>query len=352
MINLLQIDFGFILEKVILISVIIGISLFVAMYETLVERKVAGWMQDRYGPNRTGPLGILQPLADGGKLFFKEEIIPNAANRVLFVLGPAVAMLTAMMTSAVIPWGSQMEIAGRTVQLQIADINIGVLYIFAVVALGVYGIMIGGWSSNNKFSLLAAMRGASQVISYELPMGLSLVAVLMLTGSLKMSAIVGAQLDSVYHFFYQPLGFLIFLVCAFAECNRTPFDLPEAESELNFGYHQEYSSMKLGFFLFAEYINMFISSAVMATIYFGGYDIPFVNDTNLAASIGQNTTALLQVLSLFVKIALFIFFFIWVRWTIPRFRYDQLMNLGWKKLIPLALVNMIITAIVVLMLNK
>src|SRR5690606_7303548 len=280
------------------------------------------------------------------------EIIPNAANRVLFVLGPAVAMLTAMMTSSVIPWGSQMEIAGRTVQLQIADINIGVLYIFAVVALGVYGIMIGGWSSNNKFSLLAAMRGASQVISYELPMGLSLIAVLMLTGSLKMSAIVGGQLDSVYYFFYQPLGFLIFLICAFAECNRTPFDLPEAESELNFGYHQEYSSMKLGFFLFAEYINMFISSAVMATIYFGGYDIPFVNDGNLAASIGQNWTAILQVLSLFLKIGLFIFFFIWVRWTIPRFRYDQLMDLGWKKLIPLALVNMVITAVVILWMNR
>lgn len=352
MINLLQIDFGFILEKVILISVIISVSLVVAMYETLAERKIAGFMQDRYGPNRTGPLGILQPMADGLKLFMKEEIIPNSANKVLFVLGPALAMLTAMMTSAVIPWGSHLEIGGRVVQLQIADINIGVLFIFAVVALGVYGIMIGGWSSNNKFSLLAAMRGASQVISYELPMGLALISVLMLTGSLKMSAIVGGQLDSVYYFFYQPLGFLIFLICAFAECNRTPFDLPEAESELNFGYHQEYSSMKLGFFLFAEYINMFISSAVMATIYFGGYDIPFVNDGNLAASIGQNWTAILQVLSLFLKIGLFIFFFIWVRWTIPRFRYDQLMDLGWKKLIPLALVNMVITAVVILWMNR
>lgn len=352
MISLLQIDFGFILEKVILILVIITISLVVAMYETLAERKIAGFMQDRYGPERAGPLGILQPLADGLKLFMKEEIIPNASNKILFVLGPALAMLTAMMTSAVIPWGSHIEIAGRVVQLQIADINIGILFIFAVVSMGVYGIMIGGWSSNNKFSLLAALRGASQVISYELPMGLSLIAVLMLTGSLKMSTIVGGQIDSVYYFFYQPIGFLVFLICAFAECNRTPFDLPEAESELNFGYHQEYSSMKLGFFLFAEYINMFISSALMATIFFGGYDIPFVNDGNLAASIGQNWTALLQVLSLFIKIGMFVFFFIWVRWTVPRFRYDQLMNLGWKKLIPLAIVNMIVTAVVVLLLNK
>lgn len=211
---------------------------------------------------------------------------------------------------------------------------------------GVYGMMIGGWASNNKFSLIAALRGASQVISYELPMGLSLIALLMLTGSLKMSEIVGAQIDSLYYVVFQPLGFFIFLVCSFAECNRTPFDLPEAENELNFGYHQEYSSMKLGFYLFAEYINMFISSAVMVTLFWGGYDIPFVNDAELTRNLGMNMTALLQGLSMFVKTGLFIFFFIWVRWTIPRFRYDQLMNLGWKVLIPLALANMVITAFV------
>jgi NADH-quinone oxidoreductase subunit H len=261
-------------------------------------------------------------------------------------------MLTAMMTSAVIPWGGQLHFTlfgqDRLVNLQIADINIGVLFIFGVVSMGVYGIMIGGWASNNKFSLIAALRGASQVISYELPMGLSLIALLMLTGSLKMSVIVGNQLDSIWYVVYQPLGFIIFLVCAFAECNRTPFDLPEAENELNFGYHQEYSSMKLGFYLFAEYINMFISSAVMATLFFGGYDIPFVNDRGLVDSIGMNFTAILQGLTLFAKIAFFIFLFMWVRWTIPRFRYDQLMNLGWKTLVPLALVNMIVTAAVVL----
>jgi NADH-quinone oxidoreductase subunit H len=349
---LLVIDWAFLLEKAILISVVIGLSLFIAMYETYAERKVAAFMQDRRGPNRAGPFGILQPLADGLKLFFKEEIVPNTANKFLFVLGPSLAMLTAMMTSAVIPWGSSVEVFGRQVNLQIADINIGVLFIFGVVSMGVYGIMIGGWASNNKFSLLAALRGASQVISYELPMGLSLISMLIITGSLKMSVIVGGQVDSIYYVLLNPLGFFIFLVCAFAECNRTPFDLPEAENELNFGYHQEYSSMKLGFYLFAEYINMFISSVVMATLFFGGYDIPFVSDAGLVESIGQNWTALIQCLVLFLKTGFFIFLFMWVRWTIPRFRYDQLMNLGWKSLIPLALVNMIITGAVILWVFK
>lgn len=351
--NLLAIDWAFILEKLVLIVGIVSISLVIAMYETYAERKVAAVMQDRRGPNRAGPFGILQPLADGLKLFMKEEIIPNTSNKFLFVLGPCLAMLTAMMTSAVIPWGDKIHFTlfgqDRWINLQITDINIGILFIFGVVSMGVYGIMIGGWASNNKFSLIAALRGASQVISYELPMGLSLIALLMLTGSLKMSAIVGGQVDSWYYVVYQPLGFFIFLICAFAECNRTPFDLPEAENELNFGYHQEYSSMKLGFYLFAEYINMFISSAVMVTLFWGGYDIPFVNDAELVKNIGNNLTALIQAASIFIKIAIFIFFFMWVRWTIPRFRYDQLMNLGWKVLIPLALINMIITAFVVLL---
>jgi NADH-quinone oxidoreductase subunit H len=342
---LLAIDWPLLIEKAALISAVIGISLLIAMYETYAERKIAAVMQDRRGPNRAGPFGILQPLADGVKLFFKEEIIPNTSNKFLFVLGPGLAMLTAMMTSAVIPWGSTLELFGREISLQIADINIGILYIFGVVSLGVYGIMIGGWASNNKFSLLAAIRGASQMISYELAMGLSLIALLMLTGSLKMSVIVQQQVDGWWNFLYQPLGFFIFFVCALAECNRTPFDLPEAENELNFGYHQEYSSMKLGFYLFAEYINMFISSAVMATLFFGGYDIPFLNEANLA----PNLAAILGVLALLAKIAFFIFLFMWIRWTIPRFRYDQLMSLGWKKLIPLALANMLITAVVVLL---
>jgi NADH-quinone oxidoreductase subunit H len=319
------------------------------MYSTYAERKVAAFLQDRVGPNRAGPFGILQPVADGLKLFMKEEIIPTVSSKTLFILGPMLAMITAMMTSAVIPWGSTIDIGGRQVPLQIADINIGVLYIFGVVSLGVYGIMIGGWASNNKFSLISSVRGASQMISYELAMGLSLIAVLMIVGSLRMSAIVDYQIQNGWNIIYQPIGFLIFFICALAECNRTPFDLPEAENELNFGYHQEYSSMKLGFYLFAEYINMFISSVVMATLFFGGYDIPFVNE---AAWGNAWWVGLVGFAVLMAKAFFFIFLFMWIRWTIPRFRYDQLMNLGWKKLIPLSLANMLITAVVILLLMK
>ncbi|MBV9963679.1 MAG: NADH-quinone oxidoreductase subunit NuoH [Parafilimonas sp.] len=350
MINLLTIDWILLLEKLILIAIVVMASLFVAMYSTYAERKIAAFMQDRIGPNRAGPFGILQPLADGMKLFFKEEIIPNSSNKILFILGPSLAMLTAMITSAVIPWSGDINLFGRTIQLQIADINIGILYVFAVVSLGVYGIMIGGWSSNNKFSLLAALRGASQVISYELAMGISLIALLMMTGTLSLKTIVEQQMASHWNVLYQPLAFLIFFVCALAECNRTPFDLPEAESELNMGYHQEYSSMKLGFYLFAEYVNMFISSAIMATLFFGGYDIPFFNES--AHTDWGNWLAVAGIACFMVKIVFFIFLFMWIRWTVPRFRYDQLMNLGWKKLIPLALANMLITGAVILWLKK
>lgn len=346
---LLHIDWWIFWEKFLLIGGIISLSMVVAMYSTYAERKIAAFLQDRIGPNRAGPFGIFQPLADGLKLFMKEEIIPLTSSKFLFILGPMLAMITALLTSAVIPWGSTIEISGRQVPLQIADINIGILYVFGVVSLGVYGIMIGGWASNNKFSLLAAIRGASQMISYELAMGLSLIAVLMISGSLRMSVIVGEQIANGWNIIYQPLGFLIFFVCALAECNRTPFDLPEAENELNMGYHQEYSSMKLGFYLFAEYINMFISSVVMATLFFGGYDIPFVNE----AAWGTHWwVGLIGFAVLMAKATFFIFLFMWIRWTIPRFRFDQLMNLGWKGLLPLALANMIITAVVVLLLKK
>jgi NADH-quinone oxidoreductase subunit H len=346
---LLQFDWWIILEKLILIALIVTISLVVAMYSTYAERKVAAVLQDRRGPNRAGPFGLLQPLADGVKLFMKEEIIPTSSSRILFIMGPMLAMITALMTSAVIPWGSTIDLAGRAVALQIADINIGILYIFGVVSLGVYGIMIGGWASNNKFSLIAALRGASQMISYELAMGLSLLAVLMIVGDLRMSAIVGEQIANGWNIIYQPLGFLIFFICALAECNRTPFDLPEAENELNFGYHQEYSSMKLGFYLFAEYIAMFMSSVLLATLYFGGYDIPFVNE---AAWGNHWWVGLVGFGVLMFKTAFFIFLFMWIRWTIPRFRYDQLMHLGWRVLLPLALANMVLTAVISLLLNN
>jgi len=345
-----MIDWGILLEKSILILAVVTVSLVIAMYATWAERKIAAVIQDRLGPNRAGPFGLLQPVADGLKLFMKEEIIPSASSKFLFITGPALAMITALMTSAVIPWGPSVNLFGRDINLQIADINIGMLYVFGVVSLGVYGIMIGGWASNNKFSLLAAIRGASQMISYELAMGLALIALLMLTGSLRLSVIVSQQAEGMFNWniMYQPLGFIIFFICALAECNRTPFDLPEAENELNFGYHQEYSSMKLGFYLFAEYINMFISGVVMSTLFFGGYDIPFVNEANWGHAwwVGLIGFGVLMTKALF-----FVFVFMWIRWTIPRFRYDQLMNLGWKALIPLSLLNMVITAVVILLLK-
>ena len=346
--KLLAIDWVLLIEKCVLIAIIIALSLLIAMYETYAERKVAAFMQDRRGPSRAGPGGILQPLADGMKLFMKEEIIPANSNRWLFILGPGLAMLTAMMTSAVIPWSSHFNLFGRQVSLQIADVNIGILYIFGVTSMGVYGVMIGGWASNNKFSLMAAIRGASQIISYELAMGLSIISLLMVAGSLSLKTIVEQQQISHYYVWVQPLGFLIFLVCSFAECNRTPFDLSEADSELNMGFHLEYSSMKLGFYLFSEYVNVFISSAVMATLYFGGYDIPFFNHW-VGEHWGQNWLAICQFASFFLKIVVFIFFFMWVRWTVPRFRYDQLMKLGWRVMIPLAIVNLLVTGFLILL---
>ena len=347
-----MIDWGILLEKSILILAVVTVSLVIAMYATWAERKVAAVIQDRLGPNRAGPFGLLQPVADGLKLFMKEEIIPSASSKFLFIAGPALAMVTALMTSAVIPWSHSVNLFGRDINLQIADINIGMLYVFGVVSLGVYGIMIGGWASNNKFSLLAAIRGASQMISYELAMGLCLIALLMLTGSLRLSVIVSQQSEGMFNWniIYQPVGFIIFFICALAECNRTPFDLPEAENELNFGYHQEYSSMKLGFYLFAEYINMFISGVVMSTLFFGGYDIPFINEQAMWGNVWW--AGLIGFGVLMTKALFFVFVFMWIRWTIPRFRYDQLMNLGWKTLIPLALLNMVATAVVILLFNK
>lgn len=340
-------DWSLLLEKTVIIVVLTAITLGMAAYLTYGERKVAAFLQDRLGPNRAGIFGLLQPLADAGKLFFKEEIIPKQAEKWLFIAGPGIAMVTACITSAVIPWGGNLELFGRNISLQVADINVGVLYVMGVVSVGVYGIMIGGWASNNKYSLFGAIRASSQMISYELAMGLSLIAVVMMSGSLSLRDMVNQQ--SGWHgmnwnIIYQPLGFIIFFTCALAECNRAPFDLPECESELIGGYHTEYSSMKLGFYLFAEYINMFISSAVMTCVFFGGYNFPFQDAIH-----NPNLLSILQVAAMFIKIIGFIFLFMWIRWTLPRFRYDQLMHLGWKSLIPLALINMLITGAVMLL---
>jgi NADH-quinone oxidoreductase subunit H len=346
--NSLIILFAFPWYQLILVLCVFGISLLIAMYSTYAERKVAAFLQDRLGPNRAGPFGILQPLADGVKMFMKEEIIPNVSNKFLFILGPSLGMLTALMTGAVIPWGPALHIGGETYSLQVANVNIAVLYLLGVVSIGVYGIMIGGWASNNKYALLGALRASSQMISYEVAMGISVVTLIMITGTLSTGDIAAAQHGFwnsesgwfSWNFFKNPLTFLIFFVCALAETNRTPFDLPECETELVGGYHTEYSSMKLGFYLFAEYINMFISSAVMSLFFFGGYNYPWmdkISDPNIQAIIG--------VVVMFAKTIFFIFVFMWIRWTIPRFRYDQLMNLGWKILIPLSIVNLVATGL-------
>jgi NADH-quinone oxidoreductase subunit H len=339
-------DSAFIIEKSVVIVVVFAITMIMAMYSTWAERKVAAFLQDRVGPNRAGWGGLLQPLADGMKLFAKEEFEPNTPNKFLFVVGPAIAMSTALMTSAVIPWGDKLHLFGRDIYLQATDIDIALLYIFGVISVGVYGIMIGGWASNNKFSLMGAVRAASQMVSYEVAMGLSIIALLMMTGTLSLKEISMQQAGWHWNVLYQPLSFLIFLICAFAETNRTPFDLAECESELIGGYHTEYSSMKMGFYLFAEYANMFISSAILSILFFGGYNYPGMQW--MVEHVGVNTANVLGIAVLFIKICGFIFFYMWVRWTIPRFRYDQLMHLGWKILIPLSIVNIIITGICIL----
>lgn len=339
-------DSTFIIEKSVVIVVVFAVTMLMAMYSTWAERKVAAYLQDRVGPNRAGWGGLLQPLADGMKLFSKEEFFPNTPNRFLFIVGPAIAMSTALMTSAVIPWGDRLHLFGRDILLQATDINIGLLYFIGVVSIGIYGIMIGGWASNNKFSLMGAIRAASQMVSYEVAMGLSIIALLMMTGTLSLKEISVQQAGMNWNVFYQPLSFLIFLICAFAETNRTPFDLPECETELIGGYHTEYSSMKMGFYLFAEYANMFISSTIIAVLFFGGYNYPGMQW--MVDNVGVNVANLLGMLALFIKLCFFIFFYMWVRWTIPRFRYDQLMNLGWKILIPLSIINIVITGVVIL----
>lgn len=338
----------YIIYKLILVVAIFAISLVIAMYSTYGERKIAAFFQDRLGPNRAGIFGIWQPVADGVKMFMKEEIIPNVSNKFLFIFGPGLAMLTSLCTSAVIPWGPDLIINGKHYALQVADVNIGVLYLFGVVSIGIYGIMFGGWASNNKYSLIGALRASSQMISYEVAMGISLITLIMITGTLSTASIAEQQHGFysehshwlTWNVFKNPLTFIIFFICALAETNRAPFDLPECETELVGGYHTEYSSMKLGFYLFAEYVNMFISSAVMSLFFFGGYNFPWMDQIH-----DPNWVAVIGTVVMFSKTIFFIFMFMWIRWTLPRFRYDQLMNLGWKILIPLSIANMIATGV-------
>lgn len=339
----------FIIYKSIICVAIFALSLGIAAYSTWWERKFAGLLQDRWGPSRAGKWGLLQPLADGGKMLFKEEIIPSVSNKVLFVLAPGLFIVTAIIAGVLIPWAKPVMIGDSIYPIQIADVNVGVIFLLSVGSVGVYGIMIGGWASNNKYSLLSAIRSSAQMISYELAMGISLIALIIAAGgTLSFAEIVGAQDAGFANVVWQPLGFLIFFVCALAETNRAPFDLAECETELIGGYHTEYSAFKLGLFLFAEYINMFVSSAVMAGFYFGGYNFPFAQElyTALGLQEGHWLISLIGFGAYFTKTLIFISVFMWIRWTIPRFRYDQLMNLGWKTLLPLSLLNLLITVIV------
>lgn len=336
----------FILDKTIVIIAVFAITMLMAMYATLAERKIAAWFQDRVGPNRAGKGGVLQPLADGLKLFSKEEFIPNTPNKFLFILGPAISMTISLVTSAVIPWGDRFVIGDREVILQATDIDVSLLFIFGILSVAVYGIIIGGWASNNKYSLMGAMRAGSQMISYELAMGLSIISVIMMSGTLSLKEIAVQQAGLHWNIFYQPLAFIIFLVCAFAETNRAPFDMAEGEHELVGGYTLEYSSMKMGLYLFAEYAAMFVSSAILAVMFLGAYNYPGMEWA--VENWGVNTANIIGVFVMFAKILFFIFVFMWVRWTIPRFRYDQIMDLGWKALIPLSIANIILTAIVML----
>ena len=329
------------IEKSVLVILLFLISLGVAAYQTYFERKLAAWIQDRVGPDRAGPFGILQPIADGVKMFLKEDFIPAKADKWLFIIGPGISMFTALITSSVIPWGTNLNLFGRDISLQVADFNIGILFVFGVVSIGVYGIMIGGWASNNKYSLYGAIRASSQMISYELAMGISAITIVMLTGSLSLNDIVKSQHGMNWNIFYQPLAFFIFFITSLAELNRAPFDLPECESELIGGYHTEYSSMKLGLYLFSEYTSMFVSSAIMAVMFFGGYNFPGMD------AFSGNILAILSIAAFALKIFLIIFVIMWIRWTIPRFRFDQLMHLGWKVLIPAAIVNMLVTGLVI-----
>lgn len=330
--------------KILLVEIIL---LTAVAYTVLLERRVSAFIQNRYGPNRVGPFGLLQPLVDAVKLLMKEDIVPAKANRFVHSLAPAISLTVALATFAVIPFGDNITLFGKTIKLQIADVNIGILYILALVSLGVYGITLSGWSSNNKYSLLGGLRSSAQMLSYELSMGLSVLGIILINGSFELDTIVQNQFGWKWNVVLQPIGFLTFLVAAFAETNRTPFDLPEAEQELVGGYHTEYSSMKFAMFFLAEYANVIVSAAVITTLYFGGWQFPYLQNFGLPAF----WVSILQVLTFVLKVFSLVFFFVWIRWTIPRFRYDQLMNLGWKVMLPLALANLVGTAIVITLLK-
>ena len=336
------------LESLIKIAIVLGAVITAVAYTVLAERKVSAFIQNRLGPNRVGPWGLLQPLADGIKFITKEDVIPNHVNKAIYVAAPAVILIPALMGFAVVPFGDVIIVMGQKVELVIANVDIGILYVLALSSLGVYGIVLGGGASNNKYALMGGVRACAQMISYELSLGLSLIGVLMISGTLRLTDVVNLQASTTFlgflpgwFVFSQPVACILFIVSVFAETNRLPFDLPEAEQELVAGYHAEYSSMKFAMFFMAEYAHMITASALIASLFFGGWHLPGIDpaDDSLGVS-------LLKVLVFSVKTAFFLFVFIWVRWTVPRFRYDQVMRLGWKVLLPIALANVFITGLV------
>src|ERR1035437_5047854 len=353
-------DWNFIIFSAVKIAVVIGMLLTMVAYSVLAERKIAAWIQDRVGPNRAAPpfvkyipvvgpfltrLGFFQPLADGLKSLLKEDFMPAGVRKVYFWLAPAVAMVPALLAVSVIPFGSQLG----SQKMVIADLNVGILYTFGIVSLGVYGIVLAGYAANSKYSMFGGIRSSAQMISYEISMGMSVIPVLLIAGNLNLTQIIGWQSAHGWLVLYAPVSFVIFLVSAFAETNRMPFDLPEAEQELAGGYNVEYSSMKFALFFLAEYSNMIASSGLMVTLFFGGWTLPFWGLDHAATTLLAGIAHILVFIS---KMLFFMVVFIWVRWMFPRFRYDQLMDLGWRRFLPLALVNILVTAIWLWMTTK
>ncbi|AFN75265.1 NADH dehydrogenase subunit H [Melioribacter roseus P3M-2] len=333
-----------IIVSVIKIAIALTALLLSVAYMVYFERKISAWAQNRLGPNRVGYKGLLQPFADVFKLLFKEDIVPNAADKTLHTMAPFISLFVAFATYAVVPIGPEVNLFGYQIKLVVADVNIGILYVLALTSLGVYGITLAGWSSGSKYSLLGGIRSSAQMISYEVSMGFSIGGVLLMAGSLRPIDIVDAQYGWMWNAIVQPIGFITFVVSAFAETNRLPFDLPEAEPELVGGYHTEYSSFKFAGFFLAEYANMIIASLLIVTLYLGGWQIPYIDKLGLS----EGLTTVLQIAAFLLKTAFMLFVFIWVRWSIPRFRYDQLMNLGWKVMFPLALLNIVWVALLIM----
>ena len=334
-----------ILKLVVVFTVyMVGVALL-----TLAERKISAWIQDRHGPNRVGPGGLLQPAADGLKNFMKEETMPASAYQPIFTMAPAMAFIPALLTWAVIPFAAPLPTRWGLIPMVVADLPVGFLFTLAIASLGVYGIVLAGWASNNKYALLGGLRSSAQMVSYEIAMGMSIIPVLLLAGNVTLGSIIEQQASSLWNVLNLTVAFFIFIVAAFAETNRLPFDLPEAESELVAGYHTEYSAMKFSLFFIAEYANMVTASALMSTLFFGGWDIPFTSWDNSTPYSGWKT--LLTLVAFLVKVLFFLFLFMWIRWTLPRFRYDQLMSLGWRLLLPLSLAYIVIVASVTLALD-